>query len=243
MFRTAWFYIALIPVTIWYSIKMMLMTRNGTDKKTLDEIPIQWATKLVACAGIKVEADLSGIDPNGHYVFIGNHQSNFDIPIIFSVFQGNGIRFVAKKSLFDIPIFGKALKVARNIPIDRENRRAAMKSLNEAVEITRSGVSPLIFPEGTRNHDPDEFLPFKTGGMIIALKAGLPVVPFVMEGTHDLLPPGKLMFNRKRPVRIKVLPVIDPSRYTLKEREQFKNDLREMMTEAYQQLRKDSAHG
>lgn len=243
MLRTVLFYITLIPVTVWYSIRMMLQTKNGTDKKTLDEIPIKWATKLVRAAGVKVEADLGDIDPNGHYVFIGNHQSNFDIPIIFSVFRGNGIRFVAKKSLFDIPIFGKALKVARNIPIDRENRRSAMKSLNEAVEITKTGVSPLIFPEGTRNHDPEEFLPFKTGGMIIALKSGLPVVPFVMEGTHDLLPPGKLFFNRKRPVRIKVLPVIDPSRYTLKEREQFKSDLREMMTEAYQQLRKENAHG
>lgn len=242
MLRTLFFYITMIPLTIWYSLKMMWLTKRGLDQKKLDEVPIEWATKLVRAAGVEVEADLGELDPDGHYVFIGNHQSNFDIPLIFSIFQRNGIRFVAKKSLFDIPIFGKALKVARNIPIDRANRRSAVKSLNEAVEIAKSGISPLIFPEGTRCKNPEEFLPFKTGGMIIALKCGLPVVPFVMEGTHDLLPPGKLFFNRKRPVRIKVLPIIDPSRYTLKERDQFKNDLREMMTTAYQELRED-IHG
>lgn len=243
MFRILLFYLCIAPVTVWYSLKMIRLKRKGASADKLDPVPIKWATTLVKLAGIRVEADLGDLDPEGHYVFMGNHQSNFDIPLVFSIFQKNRIRFVAKKSLFDIPVFGPALKEADNIPIDRENRRAAMKSISHAVEIANSGVSPLIFPEGTRNKNPEELMDFKSGGMIIALKCGLPVVPFVMEGTHDLLPPGKLLFNRKRTIRIKVLPIIDPSRYTLKERDVFKNDLRQIMTDAYQDLRSEKENG
>jgi 1-acyl-sn-glycerol-3-phosphate acyltransferase len=169
-------------------------------------------------------------------VFIGNHQSNLDIPVLFKVLKGNRIRFVAKKSLFEIPIYGKALAHAGHICVDRENRRAAMQSLNDAVEVVKGGISPVIFPEGTRNTNLSELMDFKIGAMILALKAGLPVVPFVMTNTGRIMGKGDFFIDNRPVVRFKALPVIDPARYTLKEREQFKEDLHAMMNKAYKEL-------
>jgi len=201
-----------------------------------DRWGLAWGAAAVKLSGIRIEADMGEVDPNGHYVFIGNHQSNLDIPVLFKLLKGNRIRFVAKKSLFEIPLYGKALAHAGHICIDRENRRAAMKSLNEAVETAKSGISPVIFPEGTRNTKLDELMEFKIGAMILALKAGLPVVPIVMTNTGRVMGKGDFFIDNRPVVRFKALPVIDPSRYTLKEREQFKNDLYAMMNEAYKEL-------
>lgn len=239
MFKRIFFTILLIPVTIYYSIRMRLVDPDKVTPEEYDYWGLEWGRAAVNLSGIRIEADMGEIDPHGHYVFIGNHQSNLDIPVLFKLLRGNRIRFVAKKSLFDIPIYGKALGHAGHICIDRENRRAAMQSLNEAVDKAQSGISPVIFPEGTRNTELDELLDFKIGGMIIALKSGLPVVPFVMTNTGKVMPKGRMIIDNRVTVRFKALPVIDPSRYTIKDREQFKEDLYEMMNTAYHELLKE----
>jgi 1-acyl-sn-glycerol-3-phosphate acyltransferase len=236
MFRRFFFAILLVPVTIWYSLKMLKVDPETATPEEYDRWGLAWGAAAVKLSGIRIEADMEEMDPEGHYVFIGNHQSNLDIPVIFHLLKGNRIRFVAKKSLFDIPLYGKALGHAGHICIDRENRRAAMQSLNEAVETAKGGISPVIFPEGTRNRNLSELMDFKIGAMILALKAGLPVVPFVMTNTGRVMGPGDFVIDNRPVVRFKALPVIDPSRYTLKEREQFKNDLYAMMNTAYKEL-------
>ena len=236
MFRRTFFVLLLWIVTVYYSIRMMRVDPENSTPEEYDYWGLKWGEAAVRLAGIRIEADLAGVDPKGHYVFICNHQSNLDIPVLFQELKGNRIRFVAKKSLFDIPIYGKALAHAGHICIDRENRRAAMKSLSEAVESAKSGISPLIFPEGTRNTKLDELMDFKVGGMIIALKSGLPVVPIVMTNTGRIMPKGKLTIDNRPVVRVKALPVIDPSEYTLKEREKFKDDLYDKMNKAYKEL-------
>ena len=236
MFRRIFFVPLLYLVTVYYSFRMMSVDPDNSTPEEYDYWGLKWGEAAVGLAGARIEADLGDVDPNGHYVFIGNHQSNLDIPVLFDVLKGNRIRFVAKKSLFEIPIYGKALAHAGHICIDRENRRSAMKSLNEAVEKTKEGFSPVIFPEGTRNTRLDALLDFKVGGMIIALKAGLPVVPIVMTNTGRIMPKGKLTIDNRPVIRVKALPVIDPSQYTLKEREKFKDDLYEMMNKAYKEL-------
>jgi len=165
-----------------------------------------------------------------------NHQSLFDIPILFDTLWDYHMRFVAKESLFRIPIYGKALGNAGHISINRENRRAAMKSVDEAVASAKAGISPLIFPEGTRNPDISKLLDFKVGGMVLALKCGLPVAPLVMEGTGKLLPKNSILFNPDQRIRLRALPPVDPAKYTLKEREQFKDDMYALMNAAYQEL-------
>lgn len=236
MFRRVFFTIFLIPVTIYYSIKTMMVDPKKCTPEEFDRSGLDWGSAAVWLSGIKIDADMGDVDPEGHYVFIGNHQSNLDIPVLFKLLKGNRIRFVAKKSLFDIPIYGKALASSGHISIDRENRRAAMESLNDAVKYTKTGISPLIFPEGTRNIELDDLMEFKIGGMILALKCGLPVVPFVMTNTARVMPKGSMCIDNRHVVRFKVLPIIDPSEYTIKDREKFKNDLRESMSKAYKEL-------
>lgn len=239
MFRRVFFVLLLWFVTVYYSIKMMKVDPDNSTPEEYDRWGLAWGAAAVKLAGINIDVDLGDVDPKGHYVFIGNHQSNLDIPVLFEVLKGNRIRFVAKKSLFDIPIYGKALAHAGHICIDRENRRAAMQSLNEAVDKAKQGFSPVIFPEGTRNTELSELMEFKVGGMIIALKSGLPVVPIVMTNTGLVMQKGKFTIDNRPTVRVKALPVIDPSRYTLKDREQFKDDLHEMMNTAYKELLKE----
>jgi len=236
MFRRIFFVVLLWIYTVIFSRKVMRLDPETSTTKEMDYWGIKWGEAAVRLSDMKIEADMGDVDPEGHYVFIANHQSNLDIPALYSVLKDNDVRFVAKKSLFDIPIYGPALRHAGHICIDRENRRSAMRSLNEAVEKAKSGISPVIFPEGTRNTNLDELMDFKVGGMIIALKTGLPVVPIVITNTGRVMGKGQLIIDNRPVVRIKALPVIDPSQYDLKDREKFKNDLYEMMSKEYKEL-------
>lgn len=236
MFRRIFFVLLLWIYTVIYSRKAMRQDPATSSSKEMDYWGIQWGMRAVELSGMKIEADMGNVDPEGHYVFIANHQSNLDIPALYTVLKDNNVRFVAKNSLFDIPIYGPALRHAGHICIDRENRRSAMKSLNEAVEKAKSGISPVIFPEGTRNTNLDELMEFKVGGMIIALKSGLPVVPIVITNTGLVMGKGQYIVNNKPIVRIKALPIIDPSQYSIKDREKLKDDLYEMMNTAYKEL-------
>jgi len=215
---------------------MMQVDPNNCTPEEYDRWGLKWGEAAVRLAGLKIDADMGDLDPEGHYVFICNHQSNMDIPVLFEVLKKNRIRFVAKKSLFDIPIYGKALAHSGHICIDRENPRSAMKSINKAVESTKSGLSPMIFPEGTRNLNLEKLMEFKVGAMLIALKSGLPVVPIVMTNTGRIMGKGQKVLDNRPIIRVKALPVIDPSEYTIKDREKFKDDLYAMMNKAYMEL-------
>ncbi|MHC1700816.1 MAG: lysophospholipid acyltransferase family protein [Humidesulfovibrio sp.] len=236
MLRVLRFFLTLVPVTVYYSIRQLLLDQDKASLDEKDYFGKLYGRTMLRMAGIKVEADLSALDPNGHYVFMCNHQSLFDIPILFDVLWNYHMRFVAKQSLFRIPIYGKALGNAGHIPLNRENRRAAMKSLDAAVGTAKGGISPLIFPEGTRNPDLDKLMDFKVGAVVLALKCGLPVAPLVMEGSGKLLPKGSRFFNPDQLVRLKALPPVDTSAYTMKDRERFKDDMYALMNDAYQKL-------
>lgn len=235
MFRAILFYLLIFPVTAWYSLRALasIAFNRGTIRENW--AGRVWSKRLIGLMGLPIEADLGSIAPKGHYVFMSNHLSNLDIWVLFTLLWDNRLRFVAKKSLFDIPLLGAAMKKAGHISIDRENRRSAMKSVQAAVESAQSGISPLIFPEGTRNETPEELMKFRVGGMILALKCGLPVVPLIITGTNRVLPKKKIMI-RRHPVRVKALDPIDTSKYTLKDRDKFKDDLRKVMNKAYLEM-------
>ncbi len=236
MFRVLRFFATLVPATLYYSVRQLMLDQEHATLDEKDYFGKIYGRTMLRMAGIKVDVDLSALDPKGHYVFMCNHQSLFDIPILFDALWDYHMRFVAKESLFRIPVYGKALGNAGHISINRENRRAAMKSVDEAVASAKSGISPLIFPEGTRNPDLSKLMDFKVGGMVLALKCGLPVAPLVMEGTGKLLPKHSYFFNPDQRIRLRALPPVDPSKYSLKEREQFKDDMYALMNAAYQEL-------
>src|SRR5210317_685359 len=118
------------------------------------------------------------------------HQSNFDIPVLLGRLPVQ-FRWLAKAELFKIPIFGRGMRGCGYISIDRSNRKSAFQSLAEAATKIRNGVSVLIFPEGTRSRD-GKILPFKKGGFVLSVDAGVPIVPIVIYNTGSIMPKGRL---------------------------------------------------
>jgi 1-acyl-sn-glycerol-3-phosphate acyltransferase len=159
-----------------------------------------WAKIIIKTAGIKI--DVTGQDNiplERPVVFACNHASQFDIPILYEVLPVQ-FRFLAKKELFKIPFLGFAMRFAGYIPVNRSGGKAAMLDLKKAAERLKTGVSIVIFPEGTRSTD-GQLKTFKMGGIFIAFKAGCPLVPIAISGSHYILPKGSL---RVKPGRVKV---------------------------------------
>src|SRR5947209_33154 len=147
-----------------------------------------WAKTLLALSGVQVKVEgLQEVLPTGSYVFISNHLSFMDTPVVLANIPVQ-FRFLAKRGLFQIPFLGQHLTRAGHIPVPREDPRAAVKTMQLAAEtIQRKKISLLIFPEGGRSHD-GELQPFKEGGAYIAIRAGVPVGAVVITGTREVLP-------------------------------------------------------
>jgi 1-acyl-sn-glycerol-3-phosphate acyltransferase len=120
---------------------------------------------------------------------MSNHRSQADIPAVIAALDEFQLRWVAKKELTRIPIFGWALQRAGHIIVDRSDHRQAVESLRAAREKMQTGISVVIFPEGTRSLPGQRLLPFKKGGFMLAHETGIPIVPVVVLGSGDVLPP------------------------------------------------------
>jgi len=159
-----------------------------------------WAALLLTACGARVRWHGRERLPAGQpCVYIANHLSMIDVWVMLLLVPAH-TRFVAKQELFGIPIFGWALRAAGFIPVDRGNRREALRSLAAAGERVRAGCPVVLFPEGTRSRD-GRLAPFKKGAFHLALGAGVPVVPVAITGSFQVFPPGAL---RVRPGPIDV---------------------------------------
>ena len=147
MLRTIWTVIVAIAVTIPCATTVMIIAVLSSASPLIDPVIRLWARLILWGAGIEIRAEgVETIERSKRYILIANHHSYFDIPCIFAAIP-QPIRFMAKKSLFSIPIFGWAIGRAGFIPIDRKNRRTAVKSFDLAVERIRKGNTIVIFPE------------------------------------------------------------------------------------------------
>jgi 1-acyl-sn-glycerol-3-phosphate acyltransferase len=147
-----------------------------------------WVRVNLLLTGVRVHARREGVlDPHAPYVFMSNHQSHFDVLAVVAALPDFQLRWVAKKELTRIPVFGWALRHSDHIIIDRSNHVQAMTSLRAAVEQMRRGLSVIIFPEGTRGPGDGTLLPFKKGGFVLAQEAGIPIVPIVVQGSVEVL--------------------------------------------------------
>ena len=154
-----------------------------------------WSRGLLKASGIRVDASLDpALDPAKSYVFLANHQSLFDIPLLIATSPGQ-VRFVAKRSLFRIPLFGWALAAGGFIPVDRDDRSSARRTFASAASRLSEGTSILLFPEGTRSREEGNLLPFERGGFLLALKSGLPIVPVGIRGTRVIQPRGSVVIR------------------------------------------------
>lgn len=144
---------------------------------------IVWIARL---AGLRTRVEGLENIPQGTCLFVANHTSNADAPAIVGSIPRR-IAILAKKSLFAIPIVGTAFRLAQFVPVDRANPERAVESIDVAVERMKRGVSFLIYPEGTRSQN-GRLLPFRRGAFVLAIKAGVPVVPVACSGAHRVLP-------------------------------------------------------
>ncbi|MCS7183435.1 MAG: 1-acyl-sn-glycerol-3-phosphate acyltransferase [Thermoanaerobaculum sp.] len=152
-------------------------TRNGARL---------WARIILWVCGVRLRVEgAEKVPADTPVVFMANHESWLDIPALLVAIPGQ-VRFLAKKSLFSIPFLGWSMRAMGFIPVDRKNRREAIRSFEEAAERIRAGRSVLVFPEETRTPT-GELLPFQRGGFLIALKAQLPIVPVGLQGPRQIL--------------------------------------------------------
>ena len=163
--------------------------------------PRRWASAILRAARVQVE--LEGFEhlPEGTpAVLVANHESWFDV-FALAAHLPVEYRFVAKKELASIPVFGSAWRACRHVSIDRSDRTAAIRSLEVAREsVHADGVVMVMFPEGTRSTT-SEMLPFKKGAFVLALQLGVPVIPVGISGSRPIMPKGAI---RVRPGTVKV---------------------------------------
>jgi 1-acyl-sn-glycerol-3-phosphate acyltransferase len=157
-----------------------------------------WGRVLLWAWGVKVT--VRGGAPAGPAVFAANHASALDIPLMFAYLPVD-FRVLHKRSLYLVPLIGWYLYLGGHIGVDRTNPFRARRSLSRAVARIRTGTSLLVFPEGTRNRDATGVAAFKRGSFVLAVEAGVPVVPVSLRGVKTLVPHGLL---RLRPGLVRV---------------------------------------
>jgi 1-acyl-sn-glycerol-3-phosphate acyltransferase len=164
-------------------------------------------------------------------IFVSNHVSWYDVLVLLAHLPR--CSFVAKAELFKVPIFGPAARAIGTIPIERDNRRAAFQSYEEAGEQIRAGRSVVVFPEGTRGSD-YALRPFKKGPFVLAVAAGVPVVPTLVHGTIEVLPRDSLWMRRGR-VDVHLLEPVDAAGHSYDDRDALAAAVYARMADALRQ--------
>jgi 1-acyl-sn-glycerol-3-phosphate acyltransferase len=218
---------AIILSTIIHGSVGVVVSFFDSIGRTQVRVARAWARSILAAAGARVTVEgLDRICSTGSYVFVANHLSYMDTPVVLSHIPVQ-FRFLAKRGLFQIPFLGTHLKRAGHIPVPREDPRAAVKALTQAAEIVRTHkVSVLIFPEGGRSRD-GVLREFKDGAAFIAIKAEVPLVPVALAGTHELLPMGSATFHRGQRVRLRIGEPIPTAGMAAKDRRALTQAARE----------------
>ena len=172
-----------------------------------------WSHNLVALARITIETrGREHITPGESLVVMSNHQSHFDIPVVFQAL-GIPLRMVAKRELFRIPVMGSAMRYSGFIEVDRSRHTKAIRSLAAARErLQRDQTSVWIAPEGTRSVD-GQLGAFKRGGFHLAIDAGLRILPVAVDGTLRVLRAKDTEVHRDQRVRVVIGPPVDAASY------------------------------
>ncbi|HOJ14281.1 MAG TPA: lysophospholipid acyltransferase family protein, partial [Deltaproteobacteria bacterium] len=193
-----------LPVTL-----AALLSSTGNLAFNLSKI---WAYVMLAVTNVRpVIRGREKIVPGRSYVIVSNHQSEFDILALVTTLRIQ-YRWIIKKELRKVPLFGYALEASRNVFIDRGDHERAMRSIRESMARLPEGVSVLFFAEGTRSED-GSIAPFKKGGFLVALEKGLPILPVTVNGSRRVLPKKSLVFT-PGPIEVVVADPIDTTGYS-----------------------------
>ncbi|HUI73291.1 MAG TPA: 1-acylglycerol-3-phosphate O-acyltransferase [Candidatus Acidoferrum sp.] len=218
MLRTFFIAIFLSLYSIIVGIPLLIFTVISRNPNPLYWAGVKGTVFFVRSVGVKIV--IKGIEriPSATCLFVANHTSSADAPAVVGAIPRR-ISILLKKSLFKVPIVGQAFQLARFIPVDRSQHDAAVAALEKATEALRSGQSFLIYPEGTRSDD-GRLQTFKKGAAVMAIKAGVPVVPMACSGAQRVMEKKSLVVHPGTIV-VEFLEPIDASQYTVEQREEL----------------------
>jgi 1-acyl-sn-glycerol-3-phosphate acyltransferase len=180
------------------------IARGDLPRESVDERARWFGRRVVDL--LEIDLHVRGterVPADRAYVYMSNHQSHLDIPMLYATLPSPTIRMLAKKELFRIPVWGRGLRAAEFVEVDRGNHSRAMKSIDYAAKLVRDGVSIYLAPEGTRSRD-GKIAKLKKGGFHLALGTAAPIVPVAIRGTIDILPRGSRVMQTGRRVDVTI---------------------------------------
>jgi 1-acyl-sn-glycerol-3-phosphate acyltransferase len=221
--------LGIILVTVFMAVIAILVSFVTAGGETAHKVGRIWAKCILALSNIRVTVKgLSNLKPGRSYIYMANHMSNFDIPVL-QAYLPVQFRWLA----------GYAMKRAGYISIDRSDRKSAIESLNKAVKIIRDSVSVIIFPEGTRSRT-NNVQPFKKGGFFLAVDSGVPIIPIIIHGTGRIMP-KKQMLIKPGNVTIEISKPIESSNYTRKTKNDLIKKVRHVILESFEKGKKNGS--
>jgi len=224
----AWIFVATF-VLGWLSIIMMFVTRRGWPIESIGPV---WARSILHACGIRVDMEgLEYLQSCESCILISNHLSNFDIWCTLAMLPKT-VRFVAKKELTTIPIFGWALAMSDHIVIDRDDSDGAIRTINQSASKSPEGIAILFYGEGTRSRD-GKVGPFKKGGVTLALRSGLPIIPMSVSGTRKFLPRACWVIRPDGRVKLKFSAPIQTTGVPLERRDEITEEVRRRVIDGY----------
>lgn len=222
--------IGLILTLFMCSWSMVFSIFSDSDNK-VHKIAYLWAKSLLLICNIKVQViGKENILISEPQIFMANHQSDFDILIALAYIPVQ-FRWIAKKELFGIPIFGSAMKNAGYIGIDRGNLKEAIRNIDKAVLQVWKGKSIMTFPEDTRSRG-NEIKPFKQGAFYLAIESGAPIVPVSIIGSEEIMPPKSLKII-PRQIKLIIGKPIEVKNFNIESRFELMENVRNKIINNY----------
>jgi 1-acyl-sn-glycerol-3-phosphate acyltransferase len=193
----SWIYVIPLIILSTASFGVVSFVISLFDRKPPRQLRVAraWARSLLQITGVKLTVEgLDRIQPGGNYVFVSNHVSYMDIPVVLGTIPEEFL-FLAKSGLFKIPFLGTHLKTAGHVSVPQEDPRSSIKTLQRTAALLHDGRSTLVFPEGGRS-ETGELQEFKDGAAFLAIRAQIPLVPMAMIGMRQILKMHTLTFHR-----------------------------------------------
>ena len=221
----------MVPLDALWAFPYSLITGNIN--------PLYYSAIWIARVGARISGVRTKIvgqeklTPGRQYIFMSNHVSNLDPPVLIPLLPRR-VTIMVKRELFQIPILGRAMLMADCVPIDRQNREAAIASVREAEAVVRRGHDMMVYPEGTRSRD-GKLLPFKKGPFYMAMETGVPIVPITLLGTEKLMPKGQFFVTPGEATIVYHEP-IDPRQF--QDRDELVTAVREAIASALPEERR-----
>ena len=227
MIRTAWTGVVALFLTVLFGSEIVLtrlLRLPGLERRCWSR-PRRWSRAIIRAAGVGVVLEgVDHLDEGRAQILVANHQSWFDV-LVLAGYLPVEYRFIAKKELTRIPFFGPAWQACGHVALDRQDRAAAIESLEEAGRrVGVEGSTMIIFPEGTRSHD-GKLQPFKRGAFALAIQSKLPIVPAAILGSRAVMPKGSFRI-RSGTIRVRFGKPVSAEGLSYSDRAAFTSDVR-----------------